>query len=524
MLTLGLAMVLCVGSLLTGCSSDKTTDTTTKTGTNETKNEGSATNSEEKIDITIVTMQGFVQPDSWLEKRWEEKYNVNIELLVLPGWSDGEAKVNLLMADEDQRPDVIWWWGLQEEYKQWVDAGLLVNVAPYMEKYPNMKDYYSETGDALFFAQEADGGIYRIPGDVAEESCTITLLRKDWLDNLGLTVPTTIEEYMDVLRAFTFNDPDRNGESDTYGFVGEGLSIRSFWPFYGAYGANPEKFVIKEDGSVVYGATQPEVKEALKAISQLYEEGVIDSTIVTQNKIDEIFAAGKWGSMYRWISAMNPSDGGTATLKVNSPGAELAAIEPIAGPNGDKSEYFAGSASWCYFAITNTCEDPERVYSMFDDLASEDNWKEKKFGIEGEHYTYENGVFTSLLEDGQNEADNIGLGLLKDLFARKDSANIVNTPEVNALFEQSINYAQVIKQSSIEFKTADRPVWKQYGTELETLRDQYIYGIISGTMSIDAFDEFVEKFYQIGGKEVEAEAAELYKAQVAEYEEYNKNK
>jgi len=525
LLALGLVMILSVGSLLTGCSSDKakTTDGT-KTETKDTNDDSSATKSEEKIDITIVTMQGFVQPDSWLEKRWEERYNVNIDLLVLPGWSDGEAKVNLLMADEGQRPDVIWWWGLQEEYKQWVDAGIIVNVAPYMEKYPNMKNYYSETGDALFFAQEADGGIYRIPGDVAEESCTITLLRKDWMDKLGLKVPTTIDEYIEVLRAFTFNDPDGNGENDTYGFAGEGLSIRSFWPFYGAFGANPEKFVIKEDGSVVYGATQPEVKEALKVISELYKEGVIDPSIVTQNNVSEIFAAGKWGSIYRWIAAMNPSDGQTTALKTNTPSAELIAIEPVAGPTGKKSEYFAGSASWCYFAITNTCEDPERVFAMFDDLATTENWKEKAFGIEGEHYKIEDGVFTSLLEDGQNETDNIGLGLFKDLFARKDGANIVNTPEVIALFEQSIQQAQVIKQTSIEFKTADRPVWKQYGSELQALRDQYIYGIISGSMSIDAFDEFVEQFYQIGGKEVEAEAAELYKAQVAEYDEYTKNK
>ncbi len=532
-LALGLALVLSIG-LLTGCSSSdpKSTDSGKKAETGKTdtadktdeKNNEAAPEEQKKIDVTIVTMQGFVQPDSWLEKLWEERYNVNIEVLVLPGWSDGEAKVNLLMADEGQRPDVIWWWGLQQEYKQWVDAGLLIDVAPYMDKYPNMKKYYSETGDALFFAQEANGSLYRIPGDVAEESCTVTLLRKDWMDKLGLSVPTTIDEYKEVLRAFTFNDPDGNGQNDTYGFTGEGLSIRSFWPFYGAYGANPEKFVIKEDGSVVYGATQPEVKEALKVINELYMEGVIDPAIVTQNNISEIFAGGKWGSVYRWIAAMNPSDGQASALKANNPGAELMAIEPVAGPNGKKSEYFAGSASWCYFAIINTCDDPERVFAMFDDLATEEHWKEKIFGIEGEHYAIEDGVFKSLLADGQNEADNIGLGLFKDLFARKDGANIVNTPEVISLFEKSIGYAQVVKETSIEFKSANRPVWKQYGGELQALRDQYLYGIISGAMPIDAFDEFVEKFYTIGGKEVEAEAAELYKEQIAEYETYKSKK
>ncbi|MBO1722884.1 sugar ABC transporter substrate-binding protein, partial [Extibacter sp. GGCC_0201] len=48
------------------------------------------------------------------------------------------------------------------------------------------------------------------------------LIRQDWLDNLGLYMPTTAEELLDVMRAFTFDDPDGNGKDDTYGFTAAG--------------------------------------------------------------------------------------------------------------------------------------------------------------------------------------------------------------------------------------------------------------------------------------------------------------
>ena len=81
--------------------------------------------SDEKIDVlnqsetmrmTVVCLQGYTQPDSQIEQWLEERYNLDITVVALPGWSDATAKITLLMTDETQRPDIIWWWNMEEDF------------------------------------------------------------------------------------------------------------------------------------------------------------------------------------------------------------------------------------------------------------------------------------------------------------------------------------------------------------------------------------------------------------------------
>ena len=60
-----------------------------------------------------------------MQKWMEDRYNLDIDIIALPGWSDATSKISLLMGDETQRPDIIWWWNMEADYTKWVDAGLL---------------------------------------------------------------------------------------------------------------------------------------------------------------------------------------------------------------------------------------------------------------------------------------------------------------------------------------------------------------------------------------------------------------
>ena len=92
-------------------------------------------NQEETMSVDVAVLTGHTKPDSQVEQWLEEKYNIDINLILLPGWADAQSKITLMMADPDARPDIIWWWAMDQEYVKWVDAGLLVDVAPYMDKY-----------------------------------------------------------------------------------------------------------------------------------------------------------------------------------------------------------------------------------------------------------------------------------------------------------------------------------------------------------------------------------------------------
>jgi len=258
-------------------------------------------NQSETMDVSVAVMTGFTAADSRVQKELEEKYNVKFNLVVLPGWADGQSQISLLMASNDM-PNIMWWWTMDTEYNKWVKAGLLDDVSAYMDKYTVIRDYYNKMDPkTLFYASEADGSIYRIPGDVAEPSCENLWIRQDWLDNLNLKAPTTIEELNEVLRAFTEDDPDGNGQNDTYGLGGDGYDFRSFWPWIQSYDqTHYSRFCVDDDGVVTYGPANEGTKNWVSDVADLYAKGYITPNITQDTDRDEQMANGGFGVTYSW--------------------------------------------------------------------------------------------------------------------------------------------------------------------------------------------------------------------------------
>jgi ABC-type glycerol-3-phosphate transport system substrate-binding protein len=514
-----LGLVICfIFVSIIGCGSEKTT---TDKGADSEGNDGVKQGDPIKISMTL--MGGPKTEGTWMEEEMEKRLNVEFDFIMLPGWDDVNTKINLLMSDPDAMPDVIWWSGMEKEFQQWINAGLIVDMMPYLKEHGNnILGYY--TPETLYYSFQ-DGKMYKLPGDVAEPSCMTTMIRKDWLDTLGLDVPKTLDQYIEVLRAFTHDDPDQNGQNDTYGFSGAAREWRSFAPFLYPFKAQPGHFVITEDGTIKHGSVMPEMKEALKVLADAFKEGLIDPTMLTSNDFEELMVNGVFGSAYRWVAYFNPSNTSVKSFKANNPDGEYIYIDAIKGPDGFSADEPEDLGGWCFISITSAAEDPEAVFKVLDQMASAEFFKFRKWGIEGEHYELEDGVLNNLVS--AEDAPALGLNLTEWFFNRKDEANIENSPEVIELFNRRAETSQPLREIRVRFKEQVRPMWAEYGADIESLRDKIFYGIIAGDYSIDEFDKYVEKFYQMGGQEVEDEANEFYKKQVAEYnsfmEIYNKD-
>lgn len=487
-------------------------------------------NQTEKMRLAVVCLQGYTQPESEFEHWMEERYNLDVEVVALPGWSDATAKITLLMADETQRPDIIWWWNMESDYADWVDAGLLVDVSPYMEKYTVMRDYYNSIDPGiLFYASDDDGAIYRIPGDVAEPACETLWIRQDWLDNLNLEVPTTLDELEDVLYAFTFDDPDGNGVDDTYGLGGDGYDVRSFWPWIqgSGEGLGRNSFVKTADGEYLYGATTEDFKIWLGRVSKLYADGVITPNIVTDTDRDEEMANGGFGVTYSWVIYNNPSSGTMQSFYSTNPDAKWVPIDMVAGDNGNPQDDPASVSAWCYFGITNVCSDPERAYAIWDDMAQPENYIHRRFGVEGRDYI-DNGDGTYEIihagDGSENTEQNLGIKLFQDLFSRKDSCNIENTEATSELFQKVFESSRDAYVNTIEKKSPDKYVVNnELGTDLGDICTEYMWGVIGGSKSLDDWDRYVQDIEDAGVQEMLDELKELHGAQMVQYEEYMKN-
>ncbi len=204
-----------------------------------------------------------------------------------------------------------------------------VNLAVYAKQnaIADLTDYlagsrfYNKVDQSLWDAVTLNGRIYGIPAQKA--SGTVTYVRKDWLDRLGMAVPATYDEFIEMLRRFKEEIPEC-----TVPYTAAGLKASMSLPeFY--QGATAE--FIKADGQWVDGMAQDNMAQALTNMSEAYKEGLLDTEVVTNttsNCRDQWYsgtvgAFNYWGGS--WAKIL------TERLQQNVPEAEVIAIPPIEG-------------------------------------------------------------------------------------------------------------------------------------------------------------------------------------------------
>ena len=173
-----------------------------------------------------------------------------------------QEKLNLLLAS-GERPDIVQFYSDDFEF-QLTGSGLLRPLNDILNtKAPNLKKQW---GDVIWKAMtHPDGKIYAIPAEkLFTDVHFVTQYRKDWLDTLGMKVPTTVDEYYNVAVAMSKRDPDGNKKDDTYafsnllGFQG----TRYFDHIFSAYGTHYQQWM-EVNGKIVLGNVVPGAKEAL---------------------------------------------------------------------------------------------------------------------------------------------------------------------------------------------------------------------------------------------------------------------
>ena len=216
-----------------------------------------------------------------------DKLNVELEVLweVDPGGF--EDKISLAMVSGDL-PDAF---TVSEQILlSLVESDLITDLTEYYDKLvsPYIKEIHASYGDRLLDTVMFDGRMMAIPGTNLGGAQQMLWIRMDWLDKLGLEVPETLDEVIDVARAFVENDPDGNGVDDTVGFTIEPKvamrynSIHGLDPVFAVFGALPRLWIRDDAGDIVYGTITPETKEALRFVTQMYQEGLIDKEFVTR--------------------------------------------------------------------------------------------------------------------------------------------------------------------------------------------------------------------------------------------------
>ena len=186
------------------------------------------------------------------------------------------------------------------QYKQLVKSGLLADLTDYFDQYlaPEMKAAHEYGHNLALEALKVDGRIYGIPQIYCYgDGSPLVWLRQDWLDKLGLTLPKTYADLEKIAIAFMEEDPDGDGQENTYGIT----VLPDYSATYGGTGnmgdlflniggAAPQCWIKQDDGSIIYGSLMNGAKEALTVLNDWYNKGIIPADFATWTE-DELKAA-----------------------------------------------------------------------------------------------------------------------------------------------------------------------------------------------------------------------------------------
>ncbi len=341
-------------------------------------------------------------PDDWVVYDiLKEKLKITLDLVVMKGGNDDmNQKINTAAAANDL-PDIFFvnrdaWYAL-------VGQGLVAPVDDLLPLMPTRTE--SHYGDAnRNRLVTIDGKMYGLPDPGQIPTTDGLVIRKDWLDKLGLAMPKTMDELIEVARKFTNDDPDGNGKNDTYGFgaypemagVPENGLGRRFDYMMGAYGVSGMWNVTQDAFGL--NVFKPEFLDALKVVRQINVEGLITPDWPTLKKDDfrAKWKQGQWGIMRENFAALS-TKANYKDFDANNPTGEWVVLAPPTGPAGLSSEGLSNQSARIYAVSQKAIDEGkgEAIARFLDWTAGDEGYYLLGFGVKGENYNLDaNGYIT----------------------------------------------------------------------------------------------------------------------------------
>lgn len=466
------------------------------------------------LNVFYATSRPMNEATNLTREYIKEKIGVDFNLTEGDG-SNFQQQLALYIAD-NKMPDVV-----RLDYDLWKEyaaEGAWADLTDYVtDEYTDLNNY---VGEYWTYAKQ-DGRIMGVPSLSGTPSNHVVAIRKDWLDKLNLEVPKTLEDYITVMRVFTNDDPDGDGEKNTYGMGGSGTGTLS--PLFGAYGASPdESFFLNEDGTITTNAISEGYKQGLKTIRDLYAEGLIDPEVFTCSN-DQML--NKWCRGEMGIMSAAWSRAGNAYLRYDfatlQPDAEVKIILPPTGPDGE-SNSISNSPMSAMLAVSYQAS-PEKIEAamkLFNFASSPFGWRVTMYGIPGEFFDYDEATQQTLwTSDLNNGVSKSGKYEVTDMQVYKlfnhagweaQGDGLIDAPHGQMWKAGSaMRFEENVKPNVfVMFKTEE---YTELFGEVDTYFRTSMLAFIMGEKDIDAeWDNYVETYLSMGGEEIRQSQLKAY--------------
>jgi len=508
-----------------------------------------------KIGVAMASDFSYAADETANDNVWMDLYranNIDPEILFEVDSSQGATKMATAILSGDY-PDII---GEQpSEVAKYAADGTTADITDAYNEYASdqLKEYLNSDGGLALESCKVNGRLYALPQMVnGYDSVMLMFIRQDWLDNLGLSMPTTMDELKTVAHAFTFDDPDGNGVADTYGLALDGVDVfasmggvQAVFEGYGApMGATAPTFVKGEDGKLAWGGTfAPQMKAGLQLLQDMYKDGSLAKDFITMdgNSIFEESSAGRCGI---WFGPMWAGMTAASALLKTVPASHITSAKVPDGLGaGTGKAYFSSSPS-TYCGVSSKCANPEVLIKLMNlsvqKLCYPESPEEfvKYYGEAGKYSGWKTSLTYTLapLKNYDNykkesaallSGDTSGLNTeqlgdytnMKAFLDGKDKADF--NPE-DAAVQAGVALYTVFGDLEGGYGALDKLITNKLITPsaynslptdlmaektptLNKLAAETIIKIITGE-SVDSYDDFLQNWKSLGGDDITAEA------------------
>lgn len=510
---IGLTAVMGV-TLLAGCTSDS----------NNKASEGSSTKgkSSERVTLKVEVFDRGNSPsphtitNNYLTKLVQERFGDpnNIDVQYVPVQRSEEVtKLNVLMASNTDVPDIVFTYDSSVFYR-YAQQGGLTDVGALLDEHgSNLKKFIGD--DTLAFGQ-LDGKQFSIPGKRAITGRYSSYIRQDWLDKLGLPVPTTTDELYTTLKAFKEKDPGGLGSKNIP--MGMALAPAQFETLI-------YSFIQPISGELTYSQRyelplHEGFKDAMQFLNKLYNEGLVSKDFSLDEDKTQLAKDIQNGNIGYWsedVDVLFYADGTLDNLYKNVEGSKVAAVDVLTNAKVDnkhiKSRY---ASNGMYIMIPKSSKRAVEAIKYLDWMASDNNLIDMYSGVEGENYDLVDGIPVVKADAPQDVVDRIynagDMAIIsngKNIGDRatNEKAWVSGFPERNQeMLTQSIAIANTDTIGPIVF---GKPIEAEskYGT---TLNDKLAVMIVKTAMAKPeqfeaVYEQEMNDYMSLGGKQLKEE-------------------
>lgn len=497
LLTFGIVLLFTV---LIGCSNEATTDENQPADTDEGT-------SDERMAVTIMTTAFAPEPvdsSSPALQAIEEYTNMDIDFQFVVN-ANYDERFNVTLGSGNL-PHIM----LANKTPSFINAardGAFWDITDYIDDYENL----SQANEIVSNNVSIDGRIYGVYRGRPLGRHAVTI-NKEWLENVGLQTPKTIDDFYEVLRAFTYDDPNQSGQDDTYGMVVS--EYEGPWDIMQVWFGVPNGWGYDDSGDLLPDFMFDEYRDALHFFKKLYDEGLVNEDFAVMDSATwfDPIVNGSAGVVIDVADQANRLQNQITEGYTNDE-ITLDVFGAVEGPQGLRTMPTAGYSGILAISTTavKTEEELRRVLQFLNDLNDEEVQNLAYNGVEGVHHEIVDGELVITSQQDGGELFDREVRDLNQIVAHIPGEKFMRMPQTD--LQQK---ATKVMEENLDIVIGNpaepliSPTYAERGQQLDNIINDARIKFIVGQIDESGLDEAVELWKRSGGDDYIAEINEAY--------------